>query len=169
MDQCHFQATEQDGTHTHPVAQQQIEYILQDGETATHGGTANHTVNKEGDMFLPRQIKQRDGLHSLFKNRIDIIRHTLRQEQPRHLEKAEASQSSQHTAQHKRQQPLHADQREIVQEINYGNVEDNGKQCGDELHQRSFSETIISLLWRPPGKPSGANRWPKPTESVVLR
>ena len=126
--------------------------------SATYGGAANHAVNKERNMFATGQDQQRDGFYCLLKHRIDIIRHTLRQEPPCHLEQAEAGQSRQHTAKHKQQQTLHADQRKIVQEINYCDVEDNGEQCGDELHQRSLSETIISLPWRPAGNPSGANR-----------
>ena len=160
VDQRHFQAAEEDGTHPQLVAQHQVEDVLQDGESATHGRAADDAVDEKGNLLPTGQDQQRDGLHRLFHHRIDEVGHRLRKNHPRELEQPEADQRGGHAAEHQQEQAFHADERETVQHVHHDDVDDDGKEGGDEGHYRSLRDIMNSLPWRPPGKSAGANRWP---------
>ena len=75
------------------------------------------------------------------------------------LEQTEADQCRHHTAKHLQKEVLDADEREVVDLIDYKDVDDDGEEGSDKLHYNSLSEIINSLLPRRPlSNPDGANR-----------
>ena len=156
MDEGYLKAPEQDGAHAHRVSQQQVEEILQDGETAAYRRAANHAVDEKDHLLVTGQVQQRNAFHQLLHHRIYIIGHPFRDKRARKTEQAEAGQGRYHSAQHQQEQTLDADKREAVQHIHHKDVDDDGKEGGYERHYRSLRESMISL----PCTPLGANRWP---------
>ena len=89
VDKRHFQAPEQGGAHGKRLSHNQVEYILQDGESASHGRPADDTVNEKGHFLAAGKIHERNSLHQLLHERVQKNRHALRDHLSRKLEKAE--------------------------------------------------------------------------------
>ena len=167
VDQGHFQAAEQGGADSQ-VAHQQVQDVLQDGKTAAHGRSANDAVNEEGNLFATGQPPQGEGFHRLFHDGIKGVGNPFRYKRIGEPEQPETGRCGQQACSYQQHQVPDAHQGEIVERVHDKNVEDYRKEGNGERHYRSFKEIINSLPWRPPGKPSGANRWPYPIDRVVF-